>query len=254
MRNIVWLCVNLMKGIILANSYVFPLFIVLFQLPFMATARDTLHASVSPEFPNGLHSKYLQYLAHGLDMTLVISPMPFARRVQALCSGDIDIMVGLQQGHEGKDGLIYLYPNYEQLSHSLFILKKHKFRLHRSEDLRDISVAITIDAQYFDDFYKYSGNGVIKVSTLEQKISLLQKGRIDAFIHFKESAMPLIKQKGLSQQIVLANYQPTQKRKYYVAISTNSNLLEHRDTLTQLIKKGIATGEFAAIRTKHYAH
>lgn len=39
---------------------------------------------------------------------MVIIPMLFARRIKALRKGEIDIMVGLQQGHEESMDFTYL--------------------------------------------------------------------------------------------------------------------------------------------------
>ena len=47
---------------------------------------------------------------------------------------------------------------------------------------------------------------MVPVTSLKQKIGLLQKGRIDTFIHFQESVLPTLRSMGLEQEIVLADF------------------------------------------------
>lgn len=213
---------------------------------------DRFRSSASPEFPNGLHVKYLNYLAVKLEMDVVITPMPFARRVKALRLGNIDLMVGLQKGHDENNEFNYVYPSYEQLKHALFVRKKEFDLIKRPADLSELSAAVTINARYYEDLYTYAAENLVKVSTLEQKIALLLKGRVDTFVHFKESARPVIEQMGLNDEIVLAEYQPDQQIEYFVAVSKNSPFFEHLSKLQQILHEGLIAGDFAKIRYEHY--
>jgi polar amino acid transport system substrate-binding protein len=177
-------------------------------------------------------------------------PMQLARRAQALGNGDIDLMVGLQQDHIESNEFVYLQPSYEKLNHSFFVLNANLISTVR--DLSKLNIAVTINAQYFDDLYLYSELGLVEVSTLKQKIGLLKKGRVDAFIHFRESALPMIKRMGWAEEVVLADYQPNQKTEYFVAVSRSSFLCKQRKKLQEIIKEGIKSGDFIAIRAAHY--
>ena len=215
-------------------------------------AKSVINASVSPEFPDGLHTKYLQYIAYHLDKELVITPMPFARRLKSLRHGEIDIMVGLQVEHVLNYGFEYLTPSYESLTHSIFVKKGDEDLITKPQDFAKYSFAVTRDAKYFDDYNRYKTKQNIEVSTLKQKVALLQRGRVKAFLHFKESTMPIIQKMGLSGSIVLADYQPAQPRQYFVALSLASPLYKEKDKITALIQSGIAKGDFARIRYQHY--
>jgi polar amino acid transport system substrate-binding protein len=94
---------------------------------------------------------------------------------------------------------------------------------------------------------------MVPVSTLSQKIELLMKGRIDIFIHFQESAVPIITDMGLQNEIVLADYQPIEVNQYYVTISQNSLLIDKKHLFETAVREAVANQEFATICREHYA-
>lgn len=213
---------------------------------------SVLRASVSPEFFDGLHSKYLRYLAEKLDRKLILTPMPFARRVMALRQGELDIMVGLQRGHEQQDEFVYVQPPYERLRHTFFVRDGEQSRLSSFAQLKGMSVGVTIHAKYYEAFSQLPDLALVQVSSLAQKVALLQKGRIDTFIHYEQSTLPYLEEAGLSQDIVLAEYQPRESKDYFVAISQNSPIVQQLANITDVVVAGIAAGDFARIRNAHY--
>ena len=82
---------------------------------------------------------------------------------------------------------------------------------------------------------------------------MLKKGRINNFVHFQESAVPLIAKMGLQNDIVLADYQPIEVNNYYVTISQNSPLIDKIHLFEAAVRDAIANHEFATIRRDHYS-
>ncbi|WP_340679299.1 ABC transporter substrate-binding protein [Paraglaciecola sp.] len=228
--------------------------ILLVAVSFNSVSANTLFSSVSPEFPNGLHVKYLQFIASKMNMELDIVPMPFARRVVALQSGQIDLMVGMQREKDTQDDIIYIYPGYEQLRHTFFVLASNQTELTNFDDLLQLNIGVTIHAKYYQHFQQQEGLHLIAVSTLKQKIELLLKGRIDTFIHYQQSTEPLLKQMQLENRVVIAPYQPTEYNEYYVTISLKSRLYPYQETLQKVIKEAVDNHDFIRIREKHYLH
>ena len=215
-------------------------------------AVNMLYSSVSPEFPDGLHFKYLQHIAQKMDMELDILPMPFARRVVALQSGKIDLMVGMQREDSRDDDIIYIAPGYEKLRHTFFVLADNQAKLRNFDDLLQLSIGVTIHAKYYQHFQQQPALSLIAVSTLKQKIELLRKGRIDTFIHYQESTDPVLKRMGLDTEIMVAPYQPTEYNEYYITISKNSRLFPYREKLERVVKTAVENGDFIHIRQQHY--
>ncbi len=226
---------------------------VLASLVCFSPLAGTIKSSVSPEFPDGLHTKYLQYLASQLDMQLDIYPMPFARRLQALKNGEIDIMVGLKGTHNENGQFVYVRPSYEKLRTGWFVLASSKHILTKAEHKSRLTMGITIDEKTKIDKAQERYGAIVPVTDLRQKIELLLLGRIDSFSHFEASAKKVIREMGLEQQVVLAPYQDQQTRPYHVAISSQSQLVGRIAELEQIIRKGVADGDFLNIREFHYA-
>ena len=227
-------------------------YLVLFIFSGQCHAKNILYSSVSPEFPAGLHFQYLQHIAQKMDMELDIVPMPFARRVVALQSGQIDLMVGMQRESSREDDIIYIYPAYEKLRHTFFVLTSNQEKLRSFDDLLQLNIGVTIHAKYYQHFQQQPDLSLIAVSTLKQKIELLRKGRIDTFIHYQESTEPLLTRMHLDSEVVIAPYQPTEYNEYYITIGKKSRLFPYREKLERVMKTVVENGEFIHIRQQHY--
>ena len=217
-----------------------------------SNAQELIRSSVSKEFMNGLQVKYLKNIAKHMNMEIEILPMPFARRIKELRQGNLDLLVGLQREDDEQDEVVYIAPSYETLRHTFFVRKPDIDQLVNFNDLRTLRIGVTRNAKYFERFNRETELIMVPVSTLAQKVALLQKGRIDTFIHFQESALPLIRDMGLQDEIVLAQYQPIEVNNYYVTISQNSPLFKQKHLVEIAVREAIANGEFATIRREHY--
>lgn len=219
-----------------------------------AVERPTIKSGVPPEFPNGLYAKYLNYIAKNMKFDLELIPMPFARRLHSMKIGQLDIMAGMQQNEESQDEFIYLNPSYETLRHTLFIMADERHKLKSFDDLTGLSIGVTINARYFQQFNEQTDLAMVHVSTLSQKIELLQKGRINTFIHFQESTLPTLKKLGLDKQVVMADFQTTERNSYYFTLSKYSPLLIYREAFEEVIRRGVEQGDFSDIRQQHYSN
>tara|TARA_R110002153_G_scaffold13189_6_gene49313 strand:+ start:135 stop:902 length:768 start_codon:yes stop_codon:yes gene_type:complete len=233
------------------SSIFFYILVLGFFSPF-SFSQEVIRSSVSEEFMNGLQAKYLRNIAKHMDMEIEIVPMPFARRIREFRKGKLDILVGMQRVDEKQDEVVYIYPSYETLRHTFFVKKENLSKLQSFDDLKKLSVGVTRHAKYFALFNQEPDLKMVSVSTLKQKVQLLMKGRINTFIHFQESTLPLITRMGLQNDIVLADYQPIEMNDYYVTISQNSPLFDKKHLLESAVRDAIAADEFATIRREHY--
>lgn len=217
----------------------------------MLCAQEIIRSSVSPGQESGLHSKYLKYLAEHMDMQLSLNPMPFARRLQAIRDGELDIMVGLQKGTYEEDSVIYLEPNYGIAKHCFFVLADSKDRLTKFDDLRSMTIGVTIHARYYEKFNQQDNLVTVNVQNLEQKINLLLNNRIDSFIHYEKSTLAWLKSQQLESDIVLAQYQPVAYNRYYFIMSRKSPLMSLKDEIEKILLKGKTSSDFKKIASTH---
>ena len=215
-----------------------------------AAHSEPLKSAVSPDFPKGLHFHYLKYIEEKLATPVEISQMPFARRIYSLESGDIDMMVGLQAGREGK--FIYVFPAYESLTHTLFVRRENVSKIDSKEALYHAVIAFTRQGRYSDTLLSMPQAFQINVESLDQKIAMLMHHRIDGFVHFSDSARSRIHVQGVQNDIVESAYQPEQAHNFHLAIRRGLPVrLQAR--LTRIVSEGIAAGNFADIREAYYS-
>lgn len=218
----------------------------------VVSAADKMKSSVSPDFPDGLHTQYLQYLADKMELQLEIQPMPLARRLKYINIGRIDVLVSVIKRPMQQKNFVYIEPAYEQLVSNFFILKKNKRKLNQLDDLTKLVVGVTTDAKYFEQFDNLQGVNKIGVTSLKQKILLLSKKRIHTFIHYKHSTLPMLKKMNLDSEVVLANYQPELAESHYFIMSKQSKFYRRLAEFEQVVKTGLSNGDFAKIRENYY--
>ncbi|GAC14797.1 substrate-binding periplasmic protein [Aliiglaciecola lipolytica] len=213
-------------------------------------AKDTLQSSVSPEFPSGLHAKYLNYIASKLDVELVITPLTFARRIVELQNGNLDIVVGLSPVYTKETGFILLKPSYESLQNTIFIKNTDHQKISTLESFKQSTLAVTIGGTYFEHIDNNDWPALVKVSSLEQKIGLLEKDRVDGFIHFAPSTIKVLDTN--NRIIIPAKFQTDSPQGYYFALSKKSKLMSRVAELEGIIARGKLNGDFKNIREQHY--
>lgn len=185
-----------------------------------------IRSAVANGFQNGLHSKYLRYFADKISAEIEISEITFARRVQQLKSGQLDLMVGVQRTESREDEFVYISPHYETLKFRFYVLKERQNDFNKYIDLYDQMIGINRHAKYYEKFNKDENIGKYPLSTLKQNIELLLRKRIDSFIHYEESALPFLVELGLETKIVQMNYQPKHENRHYLVISSHSPLMK----------------------------
>ena len=214
--------------------------------------KPTLTSSVSEEFRNGVHEKYLQYIANQLDMNLKIIPMTYNRRILSLENGTIDIMTGVRNTYDSKGKFEYLQPSYTSTASSFFIKTGSSIKLTNAEDLNGLVIATTVNEKSHVESLKRQGAEVVIIPRLAQKIKLLMLERIDAFEHVESSALSQIKTEGLDKEISLADYKTENNLKFHFAISTSSPYMAIKKDIESVIEIGVKSGAFEEIRAKHY--
>lgn len=215
--------------------------------------KPVIKAAVAEEFRYGLHSKYLQYFADKLNVTLELSTMPFARRLRHIENGQLDLIVGIQKTEDRQDEFVYILPYYESLSHRIFTLKAHHHQIKTYQDLAGKHVGINRYAKYFQPFDSDENISKFRATGVVQNIELLLRGRIDAFMHYEESTLPLLTKLGAKSKVAKSLYQPNFKTRHYLAISSHSKLMARQDELKLIVEQAIKSNDLLNIRLNHYA-
>lgn len=218
----------------------------------MSFAQPMIHSAVSEQFPEGLHSQLIQYVARHLDVEVTISTMPYARRLMALENGTIDLMVGISGRANIGPNVYRIEPPYETISASVFTLT------HNLAQFNDRNVNATLAITRFSNkaaIYEQLPNiKLVSIETLDQKIEMLLKGRIGAFLHVHQSAMSKIKATNNGERIKPVELALIKAFGQYIAVNKNSWLFNRKEDIKAIISTGIRKGHFKSIRETFYAN
>lgn len=209
-------------------------------------------SAVSPDFPDGLQAKFLQYLANELHTPIKIATVPFARRLRELQKGTLDLMVGVAQERSELSGLVLIEPAYESLETCLFVPLAHKDEYNKPDSLEGKVIAITRQARVRELVPELNNAKVIELESLQQKIDMLALGRIDGFFHIRQSTLQFIEQRRQSLAISPTPLVVPSSYNLHVAISRNGGLWPRRAELEKIVRKGVEQGAFKKIRASHY--
>ena len=216
-------------------------------------------SAVSPDFPNGLHYKLLQHISKKLNQPVDIQYAPFARRLNLLNNGQIDLVVGIRKTPEREKKYIFINPGYSIASggSGLYTLTK-KFTTDRTTDKAIDNkttrlIAVTTGSLYLADYklpYPYKK---IEVASLEQCIKLLLRGRIHGFVHSKVAANRTLNLMSLTHKISLTERSVKNKGQVvnYIAIAKTSMLANKVEQLKQIAQE-LRQGEYQKIYQQHY--
>ena len=175
--------------------------------------------------------------------------MPLARRLQELKKGNIDILL---LSHRESNDFIFIEPAYETIPFALFLREQDKAKLVSRKDMHGLRIGYSIGANLPSGILADETIEKIAVSSLQQKITMLELNRIDAFFHAFGSVERKLKNMNKDQSIVKSVWQPSFERDYHFAISKHSSLYDQRNKLSRVIDEALKDDVFLTIRKQHY--
>ena len=213
-------------------------------------AQEPIVAAVAPGFPDGLHAKYFRFLAKELNQPIHIKPLPLARRVKELEKGEVDMMIF---GKDDNPALVALMPPYSAVTEMFFVRSEDRDKFTNNAQLKLAIVGLSQGTNTYAIFDKKDYSSKVRVKSLEQKIQLLERKRIDGFVHTGLSVNKVLVEQGLTENIVPSAWQPASlKRSAYFFTSKKSHLFSQRNKLETIIEKAKKEGKFKEIRNQYY--
>ncbi len=235
-------------------KYIFSLFIaVIFSCQVQAAYRGELRIATYIEEPFsyiknnelvGENIEIAKLLAKSINLEPIFIHCPFARCLAMVKHGQADMIFGLRKFPEREIHLTFLSPAYMIQHYPLrfFTLKTSQQTINQFSDLTKLTVGILRGATYFDEFDHNRNIKKVALTSREQLVNMLLKGRIDTFLEREESIKPLVSQNDYKNKLVLANYQYDRASASYIAISKHSKIQSYSkklsDNLAQLIQDG----------------
>lgn len=191
-------------------------------------------------------------LAAKADKKISFVYCPPARCFALLESGQADMMIAIRKTTLRKNFLLYLEPaiNIQHLPLQFYIHANNKIEVNSYEDLRPLKIGVLRGASYFDRFDYDTELTKIPLSSYQQLVDMLLKGRIDTFLEREETIMPWVDQEIYKTQIKLARFAYEQGVGSYIAIAKNSPLALEVSHFSQALQALSDSGELATILKK----
>jgi polar amino acid transport system substrate-binding protein len=142
---------------------------------------------------HGLLSEIIDVALERMGYTVVIKVIPFARIIEDLKTGNIDISPAISQNDERSKNIYFTSPVYD-LSMG-FIYKKGKINYNNIDDLKEYKGGIMAGTFWAQEL-EAAGIRYEEVTEQEQNMKKLISGRVDFVCMPKEIAFYLIKTLG----------------------------------------------------------
>lgn len=221
-----------------------------------AMAGPVYRSAVSAEHADGIVAHIVNAVAERLDMPIDMQLAPFARRLQWMKNGELDLMGGLLKRPERQAYIYYVSPPYVEKNRKVFYVRKgEEARIQSYADLYGLVIGTKIRSRYFQRFDE--DRRLIKeaVGSVEQNFRKLLSGRVDAVIYSNRSGAIKLAEMGIAEQVGVAPFAYTASNPVYIGISRRSPLMAHRERIEAVVRRMVESGEMAQlIETYHRTH
>lgn len=178
---------------------------------------------------------------------------PFVRCLAMTKSGQADMLLGLSKSIDREKDLIFLNPPHFKQKKPLrfFTLKEKKQTIQHFSDLNSLLVGTLRGAAYFPLFDENQTIKKVELTSREQLVSMLLKGRIDTFLEREETVLPLLSTTEYQNKFTMADYQYNKTINSYIVLSRHSKARRYANELSQVLAKIVSDGTIKRIRMKN---
>ena len=226
-------------------------FFLFFSLSSQASNVLTLAVDDSPPYSyrnaenqlDGLSVKIAERFAAQLNMELKPVFCPWARCLELVKRGSLDLILGVNKDAEREQWLDFIEPAFfvGEQKFGFFVLSQGP-KIQRYQDLKGLSIGSLRGSYHFPRFD--ADNKLYKVTTtnVETLINMLIAGNLDTVIHLERTMAPYLEQFDKQNQMKLSDFKPTVTTNGFLAISKKSNLSKDLDSLNDAMKTLVRSG------------
>lgn len=189
---------------------------------------------------NGSAENHIVYqLAKRLDVNVELYQCPWARCMQAIKTGEADIIDDLFYSQPRDEFLYFVKPNFE-VQTAGFRFYADNTRTKQIEEwsgLVNLRIGMLRGYEHFPRFNDATNLEKMDFLSIEPIIKLILKGRLDAFISppsFDEKSFEMY---DLEKKIKQQPYSYIEDLPLYLGISNKSAWFEHRDDVESALKE-----------------
>jgi len=198
----------------------------------------------------GENIEILNLLAKSINLKPIFIRCPPVRCLTMIKQGYADIMLGLSKSPSREKDLIFINPPYfiQEQPLLFFTLKEKQLALKDFSDLTPLLVGTLRGAAYFPLFDNNTTIKKIELTSRQQLVNMLLKGRIDTFLEREETVLPLLSAENYQDKITIADFQYDKAINSYIVLSRHSKVKRYAAKLSQVLAKAITDGTIEKIR------
>jgi polar amino acid transport system substrate-binding protein len=218
-----------------------------------AYCAQTFTSGVSAEHADGVVSRIVERLAQKLEIRMEMRLAPFARRLQWMKTGDIDIMGGILKRPQREAYIFFVSPPYVNENRKVFFVRRgEEHRIDHYEDLYGLRIGTKIHARYFPRFDKDERLNKEAVGSVELNFKKLLADRLDAVIYSNRSGFMKLMEMGLTDRVGRATYIYKKGNPVYIGISRHSPLMKDKARVEAAVREMVETEEIKRIIKNYY--
>lgn len=198
----------------------------------------------------GENIEIINLLAESINLTPLFIHCPLIRCLAMMKSGQADMILGLSKSVAREKDLIFLNPPYlvQHQPVRFFTLKKNNIAIENLNDLESLLVGTLRGSAYFPRFDNDKKIEKVELTSSDQLINMLLKGRIDTFIDREETVLPLLPAAEYQNKITMAHYQYNKPINSYIVLSKHSHAKNYTKKLSQILAKAMTDGTIERIK------
>jgi len=199
----------------------------------------------------GIDVDILEGLEKYLNMSIEIERAPFARTVEMIKTGDIDLISSVSYTDKRNKFILYVPTSYHTVVPVFYTQKGRGHLVQVYEDLYKFTVGYSLGSAYFEPFN--SDTKILKygVSSEEQLIKMLALGRFDIIIGTNPNIAFDIKIYNVKDKVMQTQFIPEDNTPIYFGLSRKHNNTNLQVQIDDYLKSIIINGELNQILKKY---
>lgn len=212
----------------------------------------TINDDKSPYGMRGIDIDALGLLAEKMGVSLRVVHIPWARSLEYMKSGEIDLLTGLAYTNERAEYIRYTEIPYYTAAPAFYVSKGKAGMVRSYSDLYRYRVGYVRSSAYFEPFNSDAKIDKYPVSNEDQLLQMLVRNRVEVIIGTDSQVEYDIAQLGLRGKVEKALFAPPEKIEIYLGISKKSPFINHYVQINHIMKELIRSGEIDKLASKYF--
>jgi polar amino acid transport system substrate-binding protein len=202
----------------------------------------------------GIDVAIVQEIARQLGREVVFVRCPWARCLELMKSGEVDLLSSAYKKPEREEYMLYFSrPFLDKLPIAFYTLKTRPVVIDAYEDIYQLeTVGVLRGASYFQQFDQDAKVKKFEVASQDQLFPMLLAGRLDAIAGYMPTENYRLKMEGYGDKIELSTYVYEEQAFVYMTVSKKSPLADIFAQVDRINTRLVAEGFITKIVNQYY--